>query len=566
MSKESRVLPSACRSTAVLFVVSSTVLASSVVADIAMQPKSGDPLPGLSASQLERFNIGKERFGIPVSVEEGLGPIFNKAGCFSCHTVPLGGWGSITVTRFGFADKGTFDPLADLGGSLLQVAANSEDCQEFVPPEANVTALRVTNSSLAFGMIEAIDDADILANADPDDNNADGISGKAHMVEAFEDPQGSPLHVGRFGWKAQVATVLTFSSDASQNEMGLSNRFLPFDNAPNGDLDKLAACDTVADPEDGPDAQGYDFIDRVTDFQRYLAPPPQTPKSGMTGEAIFNSIGCNQCHIAQWTTRNDQSIEDAIRGKTIKPYSDFLLHDMGLLGDGIVQGDAGELEMRTPTLWNLRTRDPMLHDGRAAGGTFYDRIAGPAGAIFWHAVVGSEAETSGVAFFNLTTEEQDAVVAFLDSLGRREFDFDGDDKVNEFDLPYMALCFGASGVSPDDVCAIGDVDQDGEITMTDVDAFMTVYAGPLGDCNDNGIEDAVDIIVGTSTDEDGNGIPDECVLCAADLSGDGMVDGADLGQLLAAWGTSGPGDLDGNGDVDGADLGILLGAWGPCRQ
>src|SRR5690606_1583781 len=161
-----------------------------------------------------------------------------------------------------------------------------------------------------------------------------------------EDEPGAPLRAGRFGWKAQVATVLTFSADAAQNEMGLSNRFLPFDNAPNGDLDLLALCDTVPEPEDGPDEEGLHFIDRITDFQRYIAPPPQTPKSGMTGEAIFISIGCAKCHIPEWTTRNDGDLEDAIRGKTIKPYSDFLLHDMGELGDGIVQGDAMELEMR----------------------------------------------------------------------------------------------------------------------------------------------------------------------------------------------------------------------------
>ena len=162
----------------------------------------------------------------------------------------------------------------------------------------------------------------------------------AHMVAALEDPMGAPLRVGRFGWKSQVATVLTFSADAALNEMGLTNRFLMDDNDPNGiDPPVLMDCDTVLDPEDTPDGQGFDFVDRVTHFQRFLAQPPQTPRSGMTGEGTFDSIGCADCHHTQFTTADDPSLEDALRDQTIQPYSDFLLHNMGTLGDGIVQGD-----------------------------------------------------------------------------------------------------------------------------------------------------------------------------------------------------------------------------------
>ena len=121
---------------------------------IDIQPRAGDPLPTLSIDQLLRFEIGKISFNEDLTVEGGLGPIFNQTSCGSCHNNPVGGAGSQTVTRFGFiGKKGGFDPLAALGGSLLQAEAISDKCAEVVPPEANVTSFRVTNSALAFGLI-----------------------------------------------------------------------------------------------------------------------------------------------------------------------------------------------------------------------------------------------------------------------------------------------------------------------------------------------------------------------------------------------------------------------------
>ncbi|HMN95780.1 MAG TPA: di-heme oxidoredictase family protein [Phycisphaerales bacterium] len=557
------------------FIVGAASVASG---GLQLQPKAGAPLQGLSAAELALFEAGKGLFETPLTDEQGLGPIFNKAGCFSCHTNPLGGWGSITVTRFGFSDKGTFDPLTHLGGPLHQAAAINQGCEESIPgPEiANVITLRVTNSSLAFGMIEAIPDAAILANEDPFDADKDGVRGRAHMVHAVEDclqtPEGPdctdvPLRVGRFGWKAQVATVLTFSADAAVNEMGLTNRFFPVENAPNGDLALLALCDNVPDPEDVADQDGFDFVDRVTHFQRYLGVPPQTPRSGMSGEAIFNAIGCAVCHVAEWTTADDPSLEDAIRNKTIRPYSNFLLHNMGLLGDGMVDGDAGDLDIRTPTLWNLATRDPMLHDGRAAGGTFFDRVAGPGGAIWWHNVIGSEAQGSASAFFALPFFEQVEVVKFLQSLGRLEFDSDRDNEIDYFDFLDFKACFdfGGDKISPDDECAVHDINQDGVVDLIDFQWFLLAYEGVNGDCNDNGVSDLEEILLG-APDDDGDGIPDDCAaVCVGDIDGSGSIDGADLGALLGAWGTANAGaDLNRDGTVDGADLGILLGAWGSC--
>ena len=169
------------------------------------------------------------------------------------------------------------------------------------------------------------------------------------MVPLLEDP-GAPLVVGKFGWKAQVGTLLTFSGDATLNEMGITNSLVGSENAPNGDQALLAQCDLVMDPEE-PLVDGVLFIDRITDFQRFLAPPPQTPKNGMAGEVIFNDIGCAVCHVPEFTS--GVAPEAALTNITFRPYGDSLLHNMGSLGDGISQGDALELEMKTPPLWGI---------------------------------------------------------------------------------------------------------------------------------------------------------------------------------------------------------------------
>lgn len=525
---------------------------------ITLQPKAGSPLVGLSPAELELFQTGRQLYVTPLSPLMGLGPIFNKSNCGSCHSTPLGGWGSISVTHFGIEKKGEYVPLDDLGGSLLQSFAINGGCVETVPPEANFTTNRVTNSSLAFGLVEAIPDAAIAANADPDDADGDGISGRVHWVVPLEAPKG-PARAGRFGWKAQVATVLSFAGDASRNEMGLTNRLIPTENAPNGDLDRLAECDTVADPEDIADDEGYDFIDRVTHFQRYLGPPPQTPRSGMAGEAIFTTIGCAACHVPEWTASNDASLEAAIRGKTFRPYSDFLIHEMGLLADGLPQGDAGMGEFRTPTLWNLRTRNPMLHDGRVSGGTFANRVAQ---AIAAHGPYG-EGAASADAFANLPAGDGAKLIAFLGSLGRLEFDMDGDNQVSMADLPQVGECFGETGLTPDSPCAVADVGRDGDVDAEDIDLFRQALGLPEADCNGNGTPDLIDIVAGTSKDSDFDGHPDECLPCPADFDGDGSVGAPDLSVVLAAWNTPGA-DLDGDGNTGASDLAVILGAWGDC--
>jgi CxxC motif-containing protein (DUF1111 family) len=448
--------------------------------NVTLQPRMGEPLLGLTGLEQDRFAAGKVAFDQVLTPAEGLGPIFNQNSCGSCHNNPLGGSGTITVTRFGFSDDkaGGFDPLADLGGSLLQSESISAECAEVVPTESNVTALRVTNSTLGFGLVENVSDGAIRAN---ELSPPPGVSGRTHNVNSFES---GGLRVGRFGWKSQVATVLDFAADASLNEMGLTNRFIGTENAPNGDDALLATCDTVPDPEDGPDGEGLDFIDRVTDFQRFLAPPPQTPRSGMTGEALFSSVGCADCHVASFTTISWDGLPEVLRSKPLKPYSDFLLHDMGQAADFIEQGDAGARELRTAPLWGVRVRDPLWHDGRVAGGTFEDRILG---AITQHDSLNSEAQASAQAFASLSPEDKDALVAFMDSLGRAEFDHDGDNDVDAADFAVFDGCRdGAQGYTADDPCAISDVDQDGDVDDDDFTLFQAAAEGVSGSVPDGG--------------------------------------------------------------------------------
>ncbi|MCH7814401.1 MAG: hypothetical protein IID40_10325, partial [Planctomycetes bacterium] len=171
--------------------------------------------------------------------------------------------------------------------------------------------------------------------------------------------------------------------------------------------------------------------------------------------------------------------EVVLSNQVIKPYSDCLLHDMGTLGDGIEQGGAGVTEMRSALLWGLRVRDAMLHDGRVAGGTFAARIAQ---VITLHGSTGSEATAAAAAFEALSLGEQDALVAFLDSLGRAEFDQDGDGDIDLVDADAFFNCLtgpDAGAYTADDPCAISDVDQDADVDLYDNSLLQRAFTGPL---------------------------------------------------------------------------------------
>ncbi|MFT7669923.1 MAG: CxxC motif-containing protein (DUF1111 family) [Planctomycetota bacterium] len=451
----------------------SVFLSAVALAQSDFQRRQGEPMAGLTPSELALFLEGKQAFNTPLGVANGVGPIFNDQSCGNCHSQPaIGGWSSRTVTRFGKKATQTtpFDGLDSLGGTLQQEQEISPECAEIVPPEADITAQRLTPIVFGSGLLEAISDADILLNQA---SQPAGFVGFAHMVQPIESPMG-PLRASKFNWKGGTATVLNFSADAGLNELGLTSVFFPMENAPNGDLAQLALCDTVADPEDLPDVNGRTLVDKFTSFQRYLAAPPQTPRSGTSGEARFTAIGCAVCHTATPYTTVPVA-ELALSGIAVKPYSDFLVHEMGTMGDGFVEGAAAETEMMTRALWGIGSRTSMLHDGTATGGTFADNIT--------MAIVAHDGEglASAVAFQALTTAERGEVFDFLSSLGRAEWDFENDNDVDEFDWFFVQpdLSGPLPSFGPDAPGALSDVDEDGDFDLADFAVMQRAFTGNL---------------------------------------------------------------------------------------
>ncbi len=361
----------------------------------------GDPLADLDAASRAAFDEGLAEFIAVETAEGGLGPIFNNNACAACHTAGgIGGASELKVTRFGRILNGQFDELAALGGSLLQSQAIHPEALEVIPPEANVVAQRVTTPLFGIGLIEAIADETIELNAQR--RQPDGVHGRVARVLDIASGQ---RRVGRFGWKAQQATLLAFAGDAYLNEMGVTSRLFPTENAPNGRIDLLKRFDRVPDVEDEIDpASGKSDIDHATDFMRFLAPPPMLRKdaAALAGERVFAKAECTACHTPVLTTAPNAVA--ALSNKTLHLYSDLLLHDMGKLGDGIAQEAAGRTEMRTAPLWGLRARTVFLHDGRAA--TVREAIEQHDGSAF----------ASQRRFKALSATEQAQLLTFLQTI------------------------------------------------------------------------------------------------------------------------------------------------------
>ena len=361
----------------------------------------GDPLPGLSASDLAAFTEGRDEFEAVETPEGGLGPIFNGSSCVACHSAGgTGGASKETVTRLGRLVNGKFDPLTHLGGSLLQAKAIDPAALEHVPAEANVVALRLATPLFGAGLIEAIPDADIELNAARP--QPDGIQGRALKLL---DPASGTWRIGRYGWKSQHATLLSFAADAYVNEMGVTNRLFPTENAPNGRADLLARFDKVPDIEDAVNpATGKADIDHAADFMRLLAPPPavRATADSLAGERLFQQARCTACHLPTMFTGAHPIA--ALAHQPARLYSDLLLHDMGRLADGIEQDGAKGREMRTAPLWGLRARSAFLHDGRAP--TVREAIQQHDG----------EALKARQRFLALKPSEQQQLLAFLQSI------------------------------------------------------------------------------------------------------------------------------------------------------
>ena len=388
-----------------LMLLAGAVLASTVGGVAQSRPiQPGDPLPGVSPAEFEEFRLGLDDFLEVETAEEGLGPAFNGTSCAACHSVPaVGGMSAIAEVRVGKRPApGVFEAFAPDGESLMHLfSLPGHGCQPMIPADANLIVRRIPIPVFGAGLVEAIADETILALADPDDRNGDGVSGRAGIVE---DRGTGDRRVGRFGWKSQHATLLAFGADAYRNEMGITNDLFRDELALGVDPARMRVCDPIPEPEDIPDpVTRRRGIDNFASFMRLLAPAERAASDEVTrdGERIFAAIGCAACHTPSLETPSHRN--PLFDRRRVALFSDLLLHDVGT-GDGIRQGSADPDEIRTPALWGLRHRRPLLHDGSAA--TISDAILRHSG----------EAALARAGFDRLTADERIAVLRFLNSL------------------------------------------------------------------------------------------------------------------------------------------------------
>jgi len=424
----------------------------------------------LSFEQEETFKLGNALFrklwvSSPSSTlaSDGLGPLFNARACQSCHIKdgrghPPEGAADATSMFLRLARPARTDeerkaledfvvaslPDPVYGGQLQDLAvpglkaegrmviAYQEQAVELadgsvvslrkpgysvadlgygpLDPETTLSP-RMTPQMIGMGLIEAIHPADLLANADPEDRDGDGVSGRVAMAR---DPATGKLAIGRFGWKAQNATVRQQSSGAFSGDIGIST---PDDPAGHGDCMPLQteclAMPTGVQPDLGQTEAPDPVLDLVTFYSQNLAVPARrlvNDPEVLAGKKIFYSLGCTSCHVPKFVTSRTAATE-AHRFQLIWPYSDFLLHDMGEgLADGQQVGSAGGREWRTPPLWGTGLTEIVnghtffLHDGRARNLTE---------AILWH---GGEAQNARDGFAGLDKTDRDNLLKFLESL------------------------------------------------------------------------------------------------------------------------------------------------------
>ncbi len=357
---------------------------------------------------MRSYNEGHFVFEEVEGVGRGLGPTYNAQSCAVCHdSVATGGASQIAEHRTGKVVDGRF--FESLGGSLIQSRATHPDIVEQVSPEDDVRTFRMSTSALGDGYVECIADSTLgaIRLGQPEE-----LRGSAVPVPVLEG-DGS-ARFGRFGWKAQHGSLVSFSADAYLNEMGITNPLFPDENTSG---DKFVGFGTIYDPVPEPEDEGDD-VTAFANFLRSTKAPPRGPitSDALAGEAPFTQVGCAVCHVpsirtaAQGTVINGGAftVPRALANMTIHPYSDFLLHDIGT-GDGIPilpqpQYASTAPQIRTAPLWGLRTKNRLMHDGLSF--TRQEAIARHAG----------QAASVAAAFSALSSAEQAQVLAFLDSL------------------------------------------------------------------------------------------------------------------------------------------------------
>jgi CxxC motif-containing protein (DUF1111 family) len=376
---------------------------------------------GIAEPAGDTFALDQQHFEERKDIHAGLGPVYNATSCADCHQNPVtGGPSQITEIRVGHKDaNGNFvNPTVPIndgqntisGRSIVNDRAICPQAQEHVPATETIRTLRAVNNTLGEGFVEAIDDNTLIDIANRQPQISDGkIQGEAIQVPLFEAP--GQTRVGRFGWKDQHGSLLSFIGDAYLNEMGITNRLRPHDTT--------TVCKTTTDPEDQPDNLGLADIDHFAQFVRGTKVPPRDTALAATpdaqeGQHIFKRIRCSTCHVESITTGpagtvvngGTFTIPEALGNKVIHPLGDFLLHDVGT-GDGIIQTATAPdtaNKLRTSPLWGLRTKSRYMHDLKSLT---------LEGAILRHS--GEAQEVTG-RFRELTPKEKQQLFTFLNSL------------------------------------------------------------------------------------------------------------------------------------------------------
>jgi CxxC motif-containing protein (DUF1111 family) len=387
---------------------------------LAQNPGSQSISNGIAEPPGDTYPLDQTRFEQDHDASTGLGPVFNARACADCHQNPVsGGSSQFTEIRAGHKDAdGNFVaatvPINDgantiANRSIINDRALIPQAQEHIPDAENIRALRAALNTLGDGFVEAIDDSTLKAIAQHQIEVTEGrIHGEAVEVPVLESPGQS--RIGRFGWKDQHSSLLSFIGDAYLNEMGVTNRLRP--------TDVTTVGKTTPDPEDTPDNLGLADIDHFAEFIRGTKAPPRDAVLSATaaaqeGQTLFENIGCATCHVSTVVTApvgtvingGAFTVPEALGNKVIHPYSDFLLHDIET-GDGIVQNPPQDTanKLRTVPLWGLRMHPRHMHDLMSL--TLEN-------AIERH---GGEAEHVRNRFRDLSPDEKQALFTFLNSL------------------------------------------------------------------------------------------------------------------------------------------------------
>jgi CxxC motif-containing protein (DUF1111 family) len=413
------------------------------------------PAPGLTAQELRDFNFGNRLFNTnwlvaPASVDtfDGLGPTFNRVSCSGCHLrdgrgrPPMDGEKEMLSMLLRLSLPGSNahggplphpsygDQLNDRAVPGIAPEGRVEIGYEEVPGRYDdgttyslrkptyrivdsaygdleptvLVSPRTAPQMVGMGLLEAVADADILAREDPDDRDGDGISGRANRVW---NPVSARAELGRFGWKANAASLMAQSAGAANGDIGLTSRWFPEQNCPASQ----PGCGQA--PRGGDPELSEEYLRKLEFYLRTLAVPARRvpdPSLADAGQRVFSQLQCGACHVSRMVTAADAT-PGLLASQEFAPFTDLLLHDLGEgLADGRPDYLAGGSEWRTAPLWGLGLVPVVnghrffLHDGRARG---------LEEAVLWH---DGEAAAQKHAFRALPADQRAALLAYLETL------------------------------------------------------------------------------------------------------------------------------------------------------